>query len=188
MTRLPELRKAVGDRALLRALHFFSENRRMDAMLKVLQEMNAPSLEAIKDANTPRMKKIVKRDEYAASVIEEFLAIIRESGDSSWELLQNIYSPRNPAEQGLTLALALTRNFLEGEGDYRVRDGGLAALTRYMGQGACRVHGGGFAGTIQAYVPMERLEDYRKLMEGVFGAGALTVLRIRALGAIEVFP
>ena len=146
MARLPELRKAVGDRAVLRAIHFFSENRRVDAMLMVMQKLKALPVEAM----------------------GMFLTLVEESGDSSWELLQNIFSPRNTAEQGLTLALALTRNFLEGEG-------------------ACRVHGGGFAGTIQAYIPMERLDDYRKLMEGVFGAGALTVLRIRQVGAVEVF-
>ena len=146
MTRLPELRKAVGDRAVLRALHFFSENRRVEDMLMVVQKLKALPVEAM----------------------GMFLTLVEESGDSSWELLQNIYSPRNPAEQGMTLALALTKNFLGGEG-------------------ACRVHGGGFAGTIQVYVPMERLEDYRKLMEGIFGEGTLTVLRIRQLGAVEVF-
>ena len=187
MTRLPELRKAVGDRAVLRALHFFNENRRVDAMLETLQEMNAPSLEPMKDANAPPVKKVVKVDEYAKSEMEGFLALVRESGDSSWELLQNIFSTKNPGEQGLALALALTRNFLEDQGDSSMRDGRLAALTRYMGQGACRVHGGGFAGTIQAYIPMDRLDDYRKLMEGVFGVGTLTVLRIRQLGAVEFF-
>jgi galactokinase len=100
--------------------------------------------------------------------MEEFLLFVEESGNSSWELLQNIYSPKNPGEQGVSLALALTRNFLGSTG-------------------ACRVHGGGFAGTIQAYIPMDRLDDYRNLLEGVFGAGTLTVLRIRQLGAIEVF-
>jgi galactokinase len=139
-SRLPELRSVVGDRAVLRTLHFFSENRRVDAMLAALEE----------------------RD------IDTFLALVRESGDSSWELLQNVYSYKKIIEQGVSLALALTKNFLAS------------------GKGACRVHGGGFAGTIQAYVPMERLIDYRNLMEGVFGIGALTVLRIRPLGAIEL--
>jgi len=149
MTRLPELRKAVGDRAVLRAFHFFSENRRVDNMLTALQNLKA--------FQTGRK----------GEAMETFLALVRESGDSSWELLQNIYSTKHPDEQGVSLALALTRNFLEGKG-------------------ACRVHGGGFAGTIQAYIPMDRLDDYRKLMEGIFGAGALTVLMIRQLGAIEV--
>jgi len=139
-SRLPDLRSAVGDRAVLRAMHFFSENRRVDEMLSVLEE----------------------------KAIDTFLALVRESGDSSWELLQNIYSHKNPTEQGLSLALALTKNFLA------------------EGKGACRVHGGGFAGTIQAYIPMERLIDYRNLMERTFGIGAVTVLRIRPSGAVEL--
>jgi galactokinase len=139
-SHLPELRSAVGDRAILRAMHFFSENRRVDAMLAALE----------------------------GKAIDTFLALVRESGDSSWELLQNIYSHKKLAEQGMGLALALTKNFLAS------------------GKGACRVHGGGFAGTIQAYIPMERLIDYRNLMEGIFGIGALTVLRIRPMGAIEL--
>jgi len=181
MSRLPELRKAVGDRTVLRALHFFGENRRVDAMLSALEDLNDPSFAKLlgvdknteamlENLNEPFLGKRMGVDKYTAAIeiMEDFLFLVEESGDSSWELLQNIYSTKNPAEQGMTLALALTRNFLGGEG-------------------ACRVHGGGFAGTIQAYVPMERLEDYRKLMEGVFGAGALTVLRIRQLGAVEVF-
>jgi galactokinase len=104
----------------------------------------------------------------AERVMDKFLALVRESGDSSWELLQNIYSPKNFNAQGLSLALALTKNFLASD------------------KGAYRVHGGGFAGTIQAYIPMEKLTDYRNLMEGVFGIGALTVLRIRPLGAVEL--
>jgi galactokinase len=139
-SRLPDLRDALGDRAILRAMHFFSENRRVDAMLAALEE----------------------------KAIDKFLALTRESGDSSWELLQNIYSSKNFNQQGLGLALALTKNFFAS------------------GKGACRVHGGGFAGTIQAYIPMERLKDYRNLMEGVFGTGALTVLGVRPLGAIEL--
>ena len=154
--RFPELRKAVGDRAVLRALHFFGENRRVDALLAVLEDLNNLS-----------SGKRLGVNKYTTAIMEEFLHFVKESGDSSWELLQNIYSPKNPAEQSVSLALALTRNFLENNG-------------------ACRVHGGGFAGTIQAYIPMDRLDEYRKLMEGVFGAGALTVLRIRQLGAVEI--
>jgi len=137
---LPDLRSAVGDRAVLRTMHFFSENHRVDAMLGALGE----------------------------KAIDKFLALVRESGDSSWELLQNIYSHKKITEQGLGLALALTKNFIAG------------------GKGTCRVHGGGFAGTIQAYIPMERLIDYRNLLEGVFGIEALTILRIRPSGAVEL--
>jgi galactokinase len=146
-SRLPDLRNAVGDRAILRAMHFFSENGRVDAMLAASGEMAALPAEKAMDT---------------------FLALVRESGDSSWELLQNIYSPRNFNTQGLTLALALTKDFLAS------------------GKGACRVHGGGFAGTIQAYIPMKRLNDYRSLMEGIFGIGAVTVLKIRPQGAVEL--
>ena len=156
LKRLPDLRKASGDRAVLRALHFFSENRRVDAMLAALENMNAAP------------------NEGKQKVMETFLALVNESGDSSWELLQNIYSPKNPAEQGVSLALALTKNFLKSG-----NRGGLR-------QGACRVHGGGFAGTIQAYIPQDRLEEYRNLMDEIFGTGALTILRIRPWGAVEL--
>jgi len=136
------VRAAAGDRAVLRALHYFGENRRVDAKLAALSARPVD--------------------------METFLALVRESGDSSWELLQNIYSPRKPDEQGMSIALALTKRFLGSGG------------------GACRVHGGGFAGTIQAYLPLQKLEDYRNLMEEIFGKGALTVLRIRPLGAAEL--
>jgi galactokinase len=149
LSRLPDLRNSVGDRAILRAMHFFSENRRVDAMLAALEEMAAPPAEKAMDA---------------------YLALVRESGDSSWELLQNIYSPKNLNAQGLSLALALTKNFFDSG----------------SGKGACRVHGGGFAGTIQAYIPMEKLKDYRNLIEGVFGTGTVTVLKIRPQGAVEL--
>jgi galactokinase len=99
-----------------------------------------------------------------------FLELVNESGDSSWELLQNLYSPRDHREQGLPLALAVSREFF--------REQGITA--------ACRVHGGGFAGTIQAYIPIAALDDYRQRMETLFGAGALTVLRIRPVGAVEL--
>jgi galactokinase len=162
LSRLPDLRKAVGDRAILRALHFFNENRLVDAMLAALGKLNALPLDS-----PPETK---------SAAMETFLGLVRESGDSSWELLQNIYSPKNPGEQGISLALALTRNFLRSNN----------GACNDQRQGACRVHGGGFAGTIQAYLPLDRLEDYRELMEGIFGKGALTVLRIRPQGAIEI--
>jgi galactokinase len=149
-----EVRKAAGDRALLRALHFYSENRKVDAMLRALEEMKAASDGVAKKA-----------------ALEAFLNLVNKSGDSSWELLQNVYSPKNPGEQGVSLALALTRDFLERS---------------CKGSGACRVHGGGFAGTIQVYLPFEALEDYRKRIESFFGPKAVTVLRIRSVGAAEL--
>ena len=160
MSSLAELRKITGDRAILRAIHFFNENKRLDAMLAALEKLNSLPPEA----NTGEIEE----------ALGIFLDLVKKSGDSSMELLQNIYSTNNPSRQGLSLALALTREFLNRNGSANHVNG------------VCRVHGGGFAGTIQAYVPTEKLEDYRKLMEGLFGKGALTVLRIRPLGAIEI--
>jgi galactokinase len=144
------IRKAAGDRALLRALHFCNENKRVDAMRAALELLAAKS---------------------PAQAVSDFLDLVNQSGDSSWELLQNIYAPKHPAEQGIGTALAITRSFIE---------------TETSGLGACRVHGGGFAGTIQAYIPLERLSAYTARMEGVFGAGAVTPIRIRPVGAVEL--
>jgi galactokinase len=146
LDRAAEIRTAAGDRALLRAIHFFNENRRVEAMLAALEH---------KDIN-------------------RFLDLVNQSGDSSAGLLQNIYSPKHPAGQGVSVALALTRDFIAAEAG---------------GMGACRVHGGGFAGTIQAYIPLDRMDAYRLRMEALFGAGAVTRLRIRPVGAAELlFP
>ena len=148
------IRKSAGDRALTRAFHFFNENRRVDMMLTALEQLEKTS------------------DEQAeAAVFKTFLNLVNESGNSSWELLQNIYSTQNPHEQGVALALAITKDFFE---------------KNCNGYGACRVHGGGFAGTIQVYIPTEVLEQYRRLMEDVFGEGTLTVLHIRPVGAVEL--
>jgi len=144
LTAAPEIRKSAGDRALLRAIHFFNEDRRASEMAALLER--------------------------AGETIHEFLDLVNESGDSSWELLQNIYSPEDPREQGLSLALAVSREFFRSHGM----------------KAACRVHGGGFAGTIQAYVPVDAVEDYRAQMEALFGQGALSRLRIRQAGAVEL--
>jgi len=140
----PEIRKSAGDRALLRAIHFFNEDRRAAEMSALLGRAWEP--------------------------MPQFLNYVNESGDSSWELLQNIYSPDDPRGQGLSLALAVSREFFRARGM----------------KAACRVHGGGFAGTIQAYVPVDAVEDYKAQMEALFGAGALSQLRIRQVGAIEL--
>ncbi|MCL1814694.1 MAG: galactokinase [Treponema sp.] len=145
-----EIRQKLGDRALLRAFHFFDENQRAADMHAALENLAVSSL---------KNKAIAK-----------YLRLVNESGDSSWELLQNIYSVQNVNEQGIAVALALTRNFLR---------------TRSL-PGACRVHGGGFAGTIQAYIPSPALEDYRTVMDGIFGAGSVSVLRIRSVGTEEL--
>ncbi len=135
-----ELRKKVGDRAILRALHFIRENGRVERMLEALDNGN----------------------------MTEFLAIIKESGNSSANLLQNYFATKAPAEQGITLACAIASEIL-GE------------------KGAWRVHGGGFAGTMQAFVPTELMSKFRNTMETVFGAGSVTELTVRPLGAAAVY-
>ena len=94
---------------------------------------------------------------------EDFLSMIIKSGNSSYKYLQNVYSTKIPTEQGLSLALAITERFLGGKGAYRV-------------------HGGGFAGTIQAFIPNDMLEEYKKVIEAVFGEGNCYVLNIRPVG------
>jgi len=137
---LPALREKTGDRAVLRALHFVRENER------VLQQ--AAALEA--------------------GDIRGFLAGVAASGDSSFKYLQNVYTTKNTAEQGLSLALCLTEGLLAGK------------------DCAWRVHGGGFAGTIQAYVKAEYEEAYAKEMDRIFGEGATMRLHIRPDGATEI--
>ena len=136
---IPAIREKVGDRAVLRALHFFADNNR------VLKEVDA-----------------LKKGDF-----DEFKSYILESGDSSYKYNQNVYSTKKPLEQPVSLALALSENVLKGKG-------------------AWRVHGGGFAGTIQAFVPNEILEDYKNAMESIFGEGSCYVLIIRPVGGIEI--
>ena len=133
--RLAEVRKAVGDRPVLRAMHFFDENGR------VFEQVEA-----------------IKADD-----LNGFFDAVKRSGDSSWKLLQNVYARAN--QEQMAMGIELSRRFLKGEG-------------------AQRVHGGGFAGTIQAYVPLERLADYKALIECVFGKGSCTPLMIRPEGAV----
>jgi galactokinase len=150
MERASEIRKRIGDRAILRALHFFNENIRVADMQEAIEKTNSLF------------------DPYERQgALGRYLSLVNESGNSSWELLQNIYAPANPTEQGIALALAVSRAFLGN-------------------MGAARVHGGGFAGTIQAYVPLSSLESYRGEIEPVFGKGAVTVLRIRQTGVTEL--
>jgi len=153
MNSAAEVRKALGDRALLRSLHFFDENKRVEAMTAALAEMEKAA------TNTAKQQALLS-----------YLNLVNESGDSSWELLQNVYSPSHPEAQGIGAALALSKNFFRN----------------HKLQGACRVHGGGFAGTIQAYIPLDVMGAYRSYIEDVFGAGAVTELRIRSVGAVEL--
>lgn len=138
--RIPDLRETVGDRAILRAIHFLNDNER------VLDEVAT----------------LKKGD------IERFLDLVKESGDSSCKYLQNCYSSRNPGEQGIPLALAITEMFFKGRAN----------------KAGWRVHGGGFAGTIQAFIPNEDVPAYVALITSVFGEDAVSVLAIRPVGAI----
>ena len=149
-----KIRKTLGDRALLRSLHFFNENERVDAMVKALLEMENAD-----------------RDTDKKAAFNHYLELVDESGNSSWKLLQNVYPPNTPVSQGITTALTLTREFFK----------------RQTFRGACRVHGGGFAGTIQVYLPLHVIEEYRAFIEKVFGTASVTPLRIRQAGAIELF-
>ncbi len=130
------LRAAVGDRAILRALHFFDEDRRA-----------AEEAEALDRGD-----------------LAEFLRLAVESGESSWRLLQNCYPPGAAREQGVALGLAVSETLLAG-------------------RGAWRVHGGGFAGTIQAFVPEALLPRYLEKMGELFGPAACHRLSIRRSGA-----
>ena len=136
---ITSLRGRVSDRAIQRAIHFFGENRR--ARLEV---------EAL-DANRP----------------DEFFRLYRQSAQSSANLLQNLYSTSKPTEQGIPLAIAVSKLVL-GE------------------DAAVRVHGGGFAGTIQAFVPINKTEEYRGKMDALFGEGSCHVLRIRPVGGVKI--
>lgn len=145
--RIPELRVELGDRAILRALHFIAENERVDAQTDALRTGNFGA----------------------------FLTGVDASGRSSFEYLQNVYTVSLPREQGLSLALAITDEYFTARG-----------IKRGCGGYACRVHGGGFAGTIQVFVPSVQADGYRAHMDGVFGAGACIPLRIRGDGATEL--
>ncbi len=116
------------------------------------------------DERADAMAKALERDR-----LKRYLKLVRRSGDSSWRLLQNVTPPGAVREQSLAVALELTRAFLGKDG-------------------ATRVHGGGFAGTIQTYVRMDRAEGYADFMDARFGAGATTIVHIRPDGAGEVLP
>lgn len=139
--KLPDVRAACKDRAVLRAIHFFNDNALVPKMTDALKSGN----------------------------IKAFLDMSIQSGRSSFTCLQNVFAVSNVKEQGLSLALALSEGFLSGKG-------------------AWRVHGGGFAGTIQAFVPDALLEKYRLKMDAVFGENSCHVLSIRPVGGVEVTP
>lgn len=137
---IPELRNHCSDRELLRAMHFYQENDRVNEMLAALRDS---------DMNT-------------------YLSLVRESGISSAMLLQNYFSPRRPEKQAVSLACAHASDFMR----------------RRACTGAVRVHGGGFAGTIQAYVPLTYAAEFRAHMESLFGPGSVIQLHIRSAGPL----
>lgn len=139
MAAIPRIRKEVGDRALLRAIHFYGDNERV-----------------------PRQAEALEKGD-----IDTFLKLVKESGYSSWMYLQNIVPCGSKEHQEMALALALCDKLLKGRGAYRV-------------------HGGGFAGTVQAFVPLDMLEEFRTGMEAALGSGSCHVLSIRPVGGTRI--
>ena len=136
---IPALREKLGDRPVLRAMHFFGDNARVAAQVASLREGR----------------------------FEDFLNMIKASGDSSFKYLQNVYTNRDVQNQAVSIALAVSENVLGNHG-------------------VCRVHGGGFAGTIQAFVKNDFVEEYRKALDAVFGEGSCHVLKVRKYGGMKV--
>ncbi len=136
---LPEIKDKVNDRAIIRAFHFYNENIRV---VKAVSALESGDFDAFKQ-------------------------IIIDSGHSSYMYNQNVFTPVNPTEQKLSVALCMSEDILKGKG-------------------AWRVHGGGFAGTIQAFVPNDILDEYKTAMESVFGEGNCHVLIIRPVGGTQV--
>ena len=132
---IPEIRKKAGDRAVLRAIHYFNDCRRVDEQVAALE----------------------------SGAFDRFLRLVNESGKSSFTYLQNIATYRDSADQPVALALAVAEHLLGG-------------------RGASRVHGGGFAGTIQAFVPLDQVPDFQARMDALLGKGACRVTYIRPVG------
>lgn len=136
---LTEVREAVNDRAVLRAIHVFKENKRVQQAVQSLKQED----------------------------FDTFKTIVKASGESSFKYLQNIYSNHYVGQQAVSLALALSENVLGAHG-------------------VCRVHGGGFAGTIQAFVEDDYVEAYKQGIEKYFGEGSCHILKIRKYGGMKV--
>lgn len=133
---LPSIRKRCGDRAVMRAVHFYQENARVQRLADALRQGD----------------------------FSTYLALVSESGRSSVFALQNIYASGSRKQQAVAVTLALCEKLLGGKG-------------------AFRVHGGGFAGTVQAYVPLDMCNVFREQTEAVLGKGSCHVMRIRTCGA-----
>ncbi len=139
-SNIKALREFVGDRAIMRAIHYKNENERVAAQTEALR----------------------------VGDLDRFFEGVLASGDSSFKYLQNVYTVKNVREQGLSLALCLAQMTLTGK------------------KAAWRVHGGGFAGTIQIFVKNEDIPALKQVMDSAFGDGAATVLRVRPYGAVKV--
>ena len=137
--KLPEIRKACGDRAVMRCIHFYQENARVPQQVAALREGN----------------------------FDKFLSLVKQSGYSSYMYLQNVIPAGYKAHQDVAVALGLAEHYLQGRGAYRV-------------------HGGGFAGTIQAFVPVDMLDEFVAGMDAALGEGACHVLSIRPQGGVEM--
>ena len=135
---IAQLREKCGDRAVMRAIHFYEENARVPLQVAALQKGD----------------------------FDAYLQLMKESGFSSYTALQNVVPTGSTANQAVAVALALCKRLLGGKGGYRV-------------------HGGGFAGTVQAFVPFELLENFRSGIDAVLGQGACHVLSIRPEGGVE---
>ena len=139
VSMIPQLRRQCGDRAVLRAYHFFNENRRA----------------------------VAEADALDAGDFAGFLNVLKESGRSSYQYLQNVCVRGAKDEQAVAVSLAVAEMALGGEG-------------------AVRVHGGGFAGTIQAFVPQHKLARFVETVDAALGEGACHVLAIRPEGGITL--
>lgn len=136
---LHQIRKAAGDRATLRAFHFFKEQQNVDDAVAALKQDN----------------------------FDEFLAVIKKSGNSSFKYLQNVYTNRDIQHQNISLALAISEELL-------------------LHYGVARVHGGGFAGTIQAFVHNDFVDNYKGFIDSVFGENSCRIFKVRNHGSIKV--
>lgn len=139
LAKIPALSGKIGDRAILRAFHFFNENERVQKAVDALKENR----------------------------FDDFLQAVKNSGNSSYKYLQNVYSNKYVQTQSVPITLALSEYILENNG-------------------VSRVHGGGFAGTIQAFVKNSFVPEYKQFIENILGEGACHVLKIRKYGGIKV--
>ena len=137
--QIPALRKECGDRAVLRAIHFYQENARVPKQVAALK----------------------------AGDFDAFLALVKQSGYSSYMYLQNVIPAGYKEHQDVAVSLALCEHYLNGRGAYRV-------------------HGGGFAGTVQAFVPIDLQDTFKTGIDAVLGDGACHVLSIRPQGGVEM--